>query len=118
MSAFWHRAAAALALALGLVSASAHKPSDSYLSLTVEPAGVSGRWDIALRDLDFAIGLDENGDGEITWGEVRARHTEIAAYAGARLAVKADGADCRIEVGLQAVDSHTCLLYTSPSPRD
>jgi len=112
MSAFWHRAAAALALALGLVSASAHKPSDSYLSLTVEPAGVSGRWDIALRDLDFAIGLDENGDGEITWGEVRARHTEIAAYAGARLAVKADGADCRIEVGLQAVDSHTDGAYS------
>lgn len=112
MSALWQRAAAALALALGVMSASAHKPSDSYLSLTVEPAGVSGRWDIALRDLDFAIGLDENGDGEITWGEVRARHTEIAAYASARLAVKADGADCRIEVGPQAVDSHTDGSYS------
>ena len=112
MSALWQRAAAALALALGVVSASAHKPSDSYLSLTVEPAGVSGRWDIALRDLDFAIGLDENGDGEITWGEVRARHAEIVAYAHARLAVKADGADCRIEVGPQAVDSHTDGTYS------
>ena len=112
MIALWQRAAAALALALGVVSASAHKPSDSYLTLTVEPAGVSGRWDIALRDLDFAIGLDENGDGEITWGEVRARHAEIAAYAQARLAVKADGTDCRIEVGPQAVDSHTDGTYS------
>lgn len=112
MITLWQRAAAALALALGVVSASAHKPSDSYLTLTVEPAGVSGRWDIALRDLDFAIGLDENGDGEITWGEVRARHAEIAAYAQARLAVKADGTDCRIEVGPQAVDSHTDGTYS------
>ena len=30
----------------------AHKPSDSYLSLTVEDGGtLSGQWDIALRDL-------------------------------------------------------------------
>jgi len=31
--------------------ADAHKPSDSYLTLTVAGAHVEGRWDIALRDL-------------------------------------------------------------------
>jgi len=40
----------------------AHKPSDSYLTVHVdERGGLSGRWDIALRDLDFAIGLDADG---------------------------------------------------------
>jgi len=58
-----------LSLVLGLwaACAQAHKPSDSYLSLKVEGDSVQGRWDIALRDLDYAIGLDANDDGAITW---------------------------------------------------
>jgi hypothetical protein len=100
-----------LALAL-LAPAEAHKPSDSYLSITVGERDLTGQWDIALRDLDFAIGLDADGNGEITWGEVRARHGEIAAYALARLALQADGAACRIEAGAQAIDEHTDGAYT------
>ena len=30
----------------------AHKPSDSYLTIDLNGKTVSGRWDIALRDLD------------------------------------------------------------------
>ena len=70
---------------LWALAAQAHKPSDSYLTITQSADGFSGRWDIALRDLDFALGLDADGDGAITWGEVRAKHADIAAYAGARL---------------------------------
>jgi hypothetical protein len=92
--------------------AHAHKPSDSYLSLTVADAGIEGRWDIALRDVDFAIGLDANGDGDITWGEVRTRHADIAAYALARLAIRGDGASCSVTVGQQAIDGHTDGAYT------
>ena len=58
----------------------AHKPSDSYLSFTVRDQVVSGQWDIALRDLDYAIGLDVDGDGAITWGELKGRHDAIATY--------------------------------------
>ena len=107
------RAALAWLLALGLwMPAAAHKPSDSYLALTASEQGLAGRWDIALRDLDFALGLDADGNGEITWGEVRARHADIAAYAGARLSVQADGAPCRIGVGEQLVDEHTDGSYS------
>jgi hypothetical protein len=53
-----------LVLALFCASiANAHKPSDSYLLVSVEGNVVRGQWDIALRDLDFAIGLDSNGNG-------------------------------------------------------
>ena len=90
----------------------AHKPSDSYLSVTVQNGAVSGRWDIALRDLDFAIGLDADGDGRITWGEVRARHADIAAYAAARLELQGDGQHCAIQIGAQQVDEHTDGAYT------
>jgi hypothetical protein len=93
-------------------AAQAHKPSDSYLAVTVDGGQISGRWDVALRDLDFAIGLDADGDGNITWGEVRAQHAAIAAYAAARLNLQADGADCPIEIGEQLVDEHTDGAYT------
>ena len=68
-------------LALAMLPAQAHKPSDSYLSVDVKGQQVSGRWDIALRDLDFALQLDRDGDGQLTWGEIRAQHAQIAAYA-------------------------------------
>jgi len=109
----WRRALLlAAALALWAAAGWAHKPSDSYLSLTVADATASGRWDIALRDLDLALALDADGDGLITWGELRARHGEIAAYAGARLAITADGEPCTLEIGAQQVDDHTDGTYT------
>ena len=93
-------------------AAGAHKPSDSYLAITVQGGVVTGRWDVALRDLDFAIGLDADGDGNITWGEVKARHAEIAAYASARLRLQADGQACTMDIGAQLVDEHTDGAYT------
>lgn len=102
----------AVMLALSAGPALAHKPSDSYLSFKVDGTGVSGQWDIALRDLDFAIGLDADGDGNITWGETRAKHAEIAAYALARLAVQADNSDCVIDVPEQLIDQHSDGSYT------
>ncbi len=94
-------------------TAQAHKPSDSYLRIQADAQGaISGQWDIALRDLDFALGLDADGDGNITWGEVRARHADIAAYAAARLALRADGQACTLSIGPQQVDQHTDGAYS------
>ena len=103
----WRAAASLLLWLLATSPAGAHKPSDSYLSIRAEAGALKGQWDIALRDLDFALGLDADGDGNITWGELRAHHDEIAAYAGARLALRADGQSCALQVGTQQVDSHT-----------
>lgn len=94
-------------LALGTAApASAHKASDSYLVLDVNGRQVAGQWDIALRDIDFALGLDVDGDGRITWGELRARHAEIAAWALGRLALQRGGA-CALQVSAHLVDEHT-----------
>jgi hypothetical protein len=91
--------------------AHAHKPSDSYLTLAINGATVAGQWDIALRDLDFAIGLDTNGDAEITWGEVRAKHRDIAAYAMPRLVMSVAGKPCSARVVEQLIDDHTDGAY-------
>ncbi len=91
--------------------AQAHKPSDAYLTLARDGAAITGQWDIALRDLDAAIGLDANGDGDITWGEVRARQRAIAAYALARLSVSSGGATCAFDVTRHRIDRHTDGAY-------
>mgnify|MGYP000446877914 CR=1 FL=1 len=81
-------------LALASLPTWAHKPSDSYLGLDWQGNHLTAQWDIALRDLDAAIGLDADGDGQLTWGEVRARHGDIAAHALSHLVVTADGQPC------------------------
>lgn len=92
-------------------SAWAHKPSDSYLSLTVQHDRVEGRWDIALRDLNDAIGLDGDDDGAITWGEVRGKQQEIGAYALSRLALTSSAKTCPSQPSAYLVDDHTDGTY-------
>ena len=100
-----------LVLALTAGAALAHKPSDSYLALRADGVVLDGQWDIALRDLEYAIGLDADGDGAITWGELRARRAEVAAYALARLVLRADGRPCSTEVRELLVDEHSDGAY-------
>lgn len=100
------------ALVLAASSAFAHKPSDSYLAISIEGADVSGQWDIALRDLDFAIGLDDNGDGDITWGEVKTHQADIAAYSLARLKLRSGGADCPVHATAFLADDHSDGAYS------
>ena len=77
--------------------AAAHKPSDAYLRLTIEPGGApQGSLDVALRDLELVVGLDGNGDGAITWGELKARHPAIAAYVQSRLVLSTAVGPCEL----------------------
>jgi hypothetical protein len=97
-------------LLLMSLPALAHKASDSYLRLDVAGRELSGQWDIALRDIDFALGLDVDGDGAITWGELRVRHADIAAWALASLAAQRGG-ECTLRVVDHLVDDHTDGAY-------
>src|SRR4029079_4903764 len=92
-------------------AAHAHKPSDSYLTLYADGKTLRGQWDIALRDLEYAIGLDANGNGEITWGELKAKQAAVDSYALALLALCAVAKHCRIEPNQHLVDDHTDGAY-------
>ena len=102
----------ALAALLAGGAALAHKPSDSYLSLTVPRSGsvLSGQWDVALRDLDFVLGLDADHDGAITWGELKAARARIERYAFEHLSLEAIGHGerqrCAVSSGDLLVDEH------------
>ena len=91
----WLRSGWILPLAALLAPiAHAHKPSDSYLTLAVQDSQVSVRWDVALRDLDPELGLDANDDGLLSWGEVRTRARDIAAFVMPQLTVSSDRSPC------------------------
>jgi hypothetical protein len=99
----------AIALVSGL--ALAHKPSDSYLTLGASGRVIAGRWDIALRDLDYTLGIDLDGDGAITWGELRGRLSEVDAYALPRLVVAEGGVACAPRVNDHQVVTHSDGTY-------
>jgi hypothetical protein len=94
-------------------TAVAHQASTSYLQLRVDGKVVSGRWDIALRDLDYALGLDTDNDTALTWGEVRRQQARITAYALGHLALRADQDDCRLAVANLQIADHGDGRYAS-----
>jgi len=91
----------------------AHKASDAYLTLNYSNESFSGQWDIALRDLEFAIGLDQNGDGEISWGELKNKHRQINSYASSKLSIYADKNECSFLINNNnLLNQHTDGAYT------
>jgi hypothetical protein len=106
-----------LLLAVQTTAVCAHSASDAYLTLTVDTRAstgtvVRGQWDIALRDLDFVLKLDDNGDGRLTWGEVRRHQGAIERYAYRFLRLDGDGgASCRIRPARQMIDEHADGAY-------
>jgi len=110
----------ATAVALGLAGAlllpaEAHKASDAYLQVDEGAAGLAVRWDIAMRDLDAALDLDADGDGRLTWGEVRSAWPRIEGYALARLHI----AGCTLAPAGRALErrsdgAYAVLQLTAP----
>lgn len=99
----------------------AHKPSDSYLHLSLTDKSVAGRWDIAVRDLDYAIGVDTNNDGNVTWGELKSRRRAIATYAFSHLQLSVNGQTCTVQPGDYLVEHHSdgayvVLMFSSHCP--
>ena len=107
-------------LALGASpGAIAHSVSDSYMTLeqATAPAHgstvIHGQWDIALRDLDFVLGPDTNGDGNITWAELRTQQPAIDRYAYAHLRASSQGHACTLRPTRQLVDNHADGAYAA-----
>ncbi len=88
-----------------------HKASDSFLTVNIKSYQIQGRWDIALRDLDFAISLDTDNNGKITWGEVQGRESAINNYALANFSLVDDHQSCPIQIESLQIDHHTDGAY-------
>jgi hypothetical protein len=83
----WSRMAALVWLLAMATSAQAHIASNGFLTLDVEGSRLSGSVELAMRDAELAVGLDDNRDGRITWGEVRAHQRDLELYMRSKLVV-------------------------------
>jgi len=102
--------------------ANAHSASDAFLTLTVQKKSerkgekkvLQAQWDVALRDLDFVLRLDDNGDGDISWRELRAHQNAIAQYAYHFIHfADSGGGACLLEPRRQMVDYHADGAYAA-----
>jgi hypothetical protein len=100
--------------------AAAHSASDAYLTLTADwspatgPSVIQGQWDIALRDLDFVLKLDDDGDGRLSWGEVHRHQATIERYAYQHLALAGGpGNPCSIKPERQLIDGRADGAYAA-----
>ncbi|HEX3846467.1 MAG TPA: HupE/UreJ family protein [Steroidobacteraceae bacterium] len=84
--------AAGMLLAGG--SARAHTASNGFLTVHVDGAEIRGSVELAVRDVELAIGVDADGDGKVTWGELRAAQARLDRYVGDHLTLAARGRDC------------------------
>jgi hypothetical protein len=107
-------------LILGPAVVQAHSASDAYLNLAVDSGNrrgmfvVHGQWDIALRDLDFVLKLDDDGDGRLNWGEVRHHRSAIERYAYAYLSFNGNSGNvCVVKPMRQMIDDHADGAYAA-----
>lgn len=76
---------------------SAHQLSTSYIIAEIDDTGrINGEWQLSLTDLELAVGLDLNANGELTWGEVKSRQAEIASYLAENLLLSRANLSCNL----------------------
>lgn len=100
-----------LPVLLCALPAFAHKGSDSYWTLRAGGSSLSGRIEVALKDLDLLLGLDGDGDGKLTWGEVRAREPALRAALSEALSVTQHSTRCPLVLGASSVILHSDGSY-------
>lgn len=97
----WSLAAWIMVLACGATARSsrAHADSDAAIELFLDRGQLRGSWEGALRDLDHALALDEDGDGKLTRAEWDARREEATHFVRRHLACSMHGRLLHLETG-------------------
>lgn len=98
----------------GVSTAWAHSVSTAYLTVSKtessDPSGLSldVSLSLAVRDIEYVIGVDADRNGAVTWGELKAAVPQIDAYVAEHLKIRA-GADyeCPLGAGAPLVDHLT-----------
>jgi hypothetical protein len=87
-----------------VTNAQAHIASNGFLTLAVEGSRIEGSLELALRDAELAVGLDNNRDGRITWGELRSRQHDLELYLTSKLVIGDGTTRCSEEFGAVQVN--------------
>ena len=100
-----------LALLWPASTAWAHKASDAYVQVTGTPTGLTARVDLALRDLDAVVDIDTDGNGQLTWAEVRAAWPAIEAFVGSHLELEG----CVLAAPVRSLERRSDGVYAALS---
>lgn len=92
--------------------AMAHSSSNSYLSLSQRGADLVLRTDINLRDVDLIFDLDDNRDGQVSWGETAARIDELKLWMQQGITVRGRAA-CELQPLDVMASPHSDGFYLS-----
>lgn len=107
--------------------AEAHATSTSYLVAQTRSASTAGNsdldvfWGISVAQTHWALGLDQGGDGLISWGEIDSRRDDIAAFAARHLSVARGGSPCTVTfenlmLATYADEPHLSLAFLAKCP--
>lgn len=94
-------------------SAQAHSLNDSYLTLDTDGSQLTGTLQLAVDDLEIAIGLDSNADRQVTWGEILQAGNSIDAYIQQRMLVSRGQMPCTLSTGSYLIDTLAGGAYVS-----
>lgn len=89
----------------------AHSGSASYFRVSELGDGVSLTVSLDLRDLEYAVGLDADRNGEITWGELQGRSAALREYVAQRVQMTREERPCALLLNDLAVDEIAGNIY-------
>ena len=110
-----------LALCAWAGAAQAHIASNGFLVANVQGQEISGSIELAVRDVELAIGVDTDRDGKVTWGELRANAPRLLQYVGQHLFLAAQDSSCVLNLGALQINervdgSYAWLPFTARCP--
>ncbi|WP_346838880.1 HupE/UreJ family protein [Microbulbifer sp. SAOS-129_SWC] len=106
------RTVIALLFLLVSVPGYCHQFSTAYLNTELGGTQASGKLQLALFDLEQAVGLDSNGDGQLLWRELQSKHVAIDSYLRRHVQFSQGKQACETVFGGNwALDSHVNLAY-------
>ena len=99
-------------------AAQAHETTRSYVTITQDDGAMMAQVRIAFRDIEVAVWMDENLDGNITWGETKQRLAAVQAYftsvfqldAGGSCTLTPTGADVSSDAGIDYLDLYFSVI--------
>ena len=115
-------AVAALLLSLAIApAANAHIASNGFLVAHVAGSDVTGSIEIAVRDVELAVGVDVNHDNKITWGELRSAEPQLTHYLAEHVSFAAQNDPCKLtfqalEVNDRVDGTYAWLPFTVRCP--
>jgi len=89
-----------------------HISSSGFLTVSVHGQDVEGSLELAVRDVERAVGIDANRDGKITWGELLNSEPTLTQYVGQHLGLSTDrGSMCPLTFKTLAVNARVDGKY-------